>query len=144
MNWQNSYFSITSPFSIVERWLHPFHLFVSADMKGKTVTVNITRRARKALLSQISPLYVEMQLYLSCMRKKRVLFHEVDELQSSKINEHLSIAFRTVVATACDPVEFANHYPVKVELHAAAISKLAPSTLKIDFRQNQWVGEFEI
>lgn len=144
MDLKNSYFSITSPFTLLERWLHPFHRFINTDIQNKSISIKITRRGKKALQTRDIPLYVEMQLYLSCMVKKRVLFHDQDALQSEKINDRLSLAFRTVVATACDPVEFADNFPVKEELHTTATSKLSPKSLHIDYRHNQWVGEFEI
>ncbi|VAW80003.1 hypothetical protein MNBD_GAMMA12-2712 [hydrothermal vent metagenome] len=144
MNLQNSYFSITSPFVIVERWMHPFRRFMNANIQDRAIDIKITRRAEKALHKRTSPMLIEMQLYLSCMVKKRVIFHEKDESKSSKVNDQLSLKFRTVVATACDPVEFAKNYPVKEELNTVATSKLSPSSLKIDYRQDQWIGEFDI
>lgn len=97
-----------------------------------------------------TPLLVEMQLYFSCVVKKRVLFHahdtgdieQTDEIV--RVNDKLHVVFRAVQASSCDPVEFARHYPVKQEFRTRPALKMYPSRLKLDYPQDGWLGEFSI
>jgi len=144
MDLKHSYFSIASPFTFVKKWLYPYHRFARVSWRSKQITINITKRGERALIQRSKPLVIEMQLYLSCMVKKRVIFHDQVDFDLTKINDQLSLAFRTVVSTACDPIEFANNYPVKIELQTPMTKKLSPSLLEIDYYQNRWCGEYEI
>lgn len=90
------------------------------------------------------PLIAEMQLYFTCVVKKRVLFHDETELTTEPVNERLSITFRAVDSTSCDPEKFAQNYPIRRELESHATMKLSPSLLLIDFRRGKWIGDFNI
>ena len=145
MDLRNSYFSIPGPVMLLGQWLNPYRPLRLETQGIAPLRVEITRRGKRSLQRRRSPLLIEMQLYLSCMVKKRVIFHEEEPtLKFLQLSELLSINFRTVVSTACDPVEFANHYPVKEEARSKAIKKLSPSILRLDCRQGLWTGDFEI
>jgi hypothetical protein len=40
--------------------------------------------------------------------------------------------------------QFAKKHPVKKELNSGAAQHMRPSQLKIDYINNQWIGEFSI
>ena len=139
---QAGYFSIQSPLQIFDRWLNPFHLKDSIDIRGKKMSIMYTKRAEKALQLRTAPLIAELQLYFTCVVQKRVNFHEQYNLETITANPHLEIAYHAVQSDACDPVEFAEKHPVKKELNSKAAASMRPSLLKIDYKNSKWVGDF--
>ena len=144
MDLHNSYFAIKNPFEILDRWLNPFKYSACIQFRGKDLNVKWTKRADTALQLRSKPLLAEMQLYFSCVIKKRVLFHEECDLEKINVNNKLDISFRPVQSTACSPEEFANNYPVKDEFHSNGANKMRPSLLCLDFVDGHWQGEFVI
>ena len=141
---QSGYFSITSPFQVLDRWLNPYSYKDSTDIRGKKMTILFSRRAIKALEKRDSSLIAELQLYFTCVVQKRVVFLEKTDLETHKTNSNLEVTFHTVQSNACDPVEFAEKHPVKKELHSKGAKSMRPSLLKIDFKNNEWIGDFSI
>ncbi len=147
MSMKNSYFEIPSPFALLDRWLNPEVQRFELTLRGKPLTVSWTRRAEQQLTRREHPLLAEMQLYFTCVVKKRVLFHEEglhDELEPVEVNKYLQIAFRPVEANSCDPVEFAANFPVKREFASDGAVKMHPSRLHIDYKGGAWSGEFSV
>ena len=109
---------------------------------NKTVRVEWSKAADNALSALSSPLSVEMELYFSCLIRKKVRFG--DKAHSAvffPVNERLGVAFRPVVTNVCradgetqeiDLVDF----PIK---NPAAF---VPRWLKIAYRRGNWEGEF--
>lgn len=136
-----------APSRWVEKLLHPHRHATQCQYRGKDLTVRWTRRVQRQLQQMQEPLLVEMQLYFSCMVKKRVLFHQGDFQSDSDIipvTSQLSITVRTVQSDQCDPVEFTRHYPGKRKLDTPGAKKMCPRELTIDFKQGQWIGDFSI
>ena len=129
-------------------------------LNGSPLAVQWTKRAEHQLRTTQQPLIAEMQLYFTCVVKKRVLFHKLNhklnhelnhELfhetfpeQTTKVSQTLSVIFRPVEASSCDPEEFAKNYPEKRKLTSTAASKMKPKYLHIDFKNGMWSGEFGI
>ncbi len=139
---RGSYFSIQSPAGILDRWLNSYSHSRSVVLGQKNLRVEWTDRAEKALQARSEPLVIEMQLYFSCVLKKRVLFHETSEIETKDVNDSMKIAFRPIQSAVCNPEDFAKNYPLGRVLDAPAATKMIPSRLRIDFRQGQWQGEF--
>ena len=137
-----SYFSVENPLRLLDRWLHLYCHHRTVTMAGKLLKVEWTQRAECALQARTEPLIIEMQLYFSCMVKKRVLFHKDSELETVGVNDTMKVAFQSIQAAACDPEEFARSYPIGRVLDSPTATKMIPSSLSIDFRQEQWEGEF--
>lgn len=147
MSMKNSYFEFPNPFARLERWLNPEAHNSELTLHNKPVTVRWTQRAERQLARRDHPLLAEMQLYFTCVVKKRVLFHETggsDGVEGLAVNEHLHIAFRPVEANSCDPVEFAANFPVRREFDSSAAVKMHPTSLHIDFKNGAWSGEFTV
>ncbi len=147
MSMKNSYFEIPSPFSLLERWLHPESCQRLLELRGKPLTVSWTRRAERQLVRRSQPLLAEMQLYFSCVVKKRVLFHEAascTDLESLAVTDRLRVAFRPVESNSCDPLEFAANFPVKREFVSIGAVKMHPAHLHLDYKGGSWVGEFDV
>ncbi len=142
LNFNASLFAFANPIHSVDRWLNPYKHSETFTLNNKPLTIHWTERADIALTQRNRPLIVEMQLYFSCLVKMRVLFHETLELQAIQVSSSLMIVFRAVQATACDPVEFAMHYPVKQQFDNPAINNVSPSQLELDFCHETWQGRF--
>lgn len=144
MNLQASYFRIGNPLRALDRLLHPFAFSQIVDLKKKPLSVRWTRRAEHKIQQRNKPLFVEMQLYFSCVVKKRVLFHDLLDQETVPVNSLVNVCFHTVQSTSCDPEEFAKNFPVKREFQSGAAGRMRASMLSIDYRDGQWCGEFDI
>ena len=107
MNLQAGYFSITNPLEIIDRWFNPYRFNLSTQLRGKNIDVFWTQRAEHAFAKRTSSILVEMQLYFSCVIKKRVLFHEDTVMESQPLNEKIRITSRAVQSGSCSAEEFA-------------------------------------
>lgn len=146
MGFKQSLFALGElhPLRIIESRLNPYQALADVDMRGYPLHIETTRRAARALARRDQPLTVEMQLYFSCMVKKRVIFHEEGEHGAERVIDNLFIVFRTVEAQSCDPIEFAANYPERRQLTSHAALKMHPSRLSLDYRQGCWCGSFTI
>ena len=144
INVHASYFSVGNPLQIFDRWLNPPRFTKTIKLRERSFEVEWTQRAQRKLEQREIPLIVEMQLYFSCVVKKRVLFHDSYDLDAVTVNDDIAIAFRTVESTACDPVEFARNFPIKNDLDSTAAAKMKPKYLLVDYVGNKWVGEYKI
>lgn len=136
------YFTIKSPFQILDRWLNPFHHKESIDIRGKQMAIKYSKRAEQALSLRKTPLIAELQLYFTCVVQKRVVFHEQTKLNTIPTKTNLEISYHTVQSDACGPVEFAEKHPVKKELNSKGANSMRPSLFEIDFKKGKWVGVF--
>ncbi len=146
MGIKQSYFALGElhPFRIIERRLHPYRPLAKVQLLGHPLHITATSRAARALAQRQQPLQVEMQLYFSCVVKKRVLFHEAGERTGESVSDKLTVDFRSVEALACDPVAFAANYPERRQLTSVAARKMHPSQLYLDYRKGKWYGDFTV
>lgn len=141
MNLAGSYFSLPRLADVLDRWLNPWSLTKVVRINDHELQIGWTRRAQRAL-EQSEYMVVEMQLYFSCVIKKRVLFHATTDTGIIPVNENFAVCFNAVQAAACDPDEFAANHPAKRRFTSAAAQRLHPRSLHIDYRQGRWLGEF--
>lgn len=144
MDLANSYFSITSPWQVVDRWLHPFCHHLPLTLRDTDLQLSWTHRAQRQLDKRSTPLYLDLQLYFSCVVQKRVLFSETPLTDSLAANQQIYLRFRALQAEACDPQIFAHEHPVQRELTSSFAQKMAPSQLYLDYRRSDWWGSFDI
>jgi len=141
---KHSYFSIPSLFDWLRRQFNPYTHRKDIQLSNNTLTVEWTRRAENALSERAGPLYVDMQLYFSCVVQKRVLFHDSTEHDVITVDNRLSVMFRPVEAQSCDPQSFADNHPVKRELFSRSATRMRPRLLQIDYSDREWSGRFSI
>lgn len=144
INIHASYFSIGNPFQVLDRWLNPPRHTRSVTLRNHPLKVEWTQRAESELVGRGRPLVIEMQLYFSCVIKKRVLFHDSYEKNTIPVSDHIVIDFRPVESESCDPWEFAKNFPVKQEFKTMAAVKMHPKSLLVDYKSGKWIGEFNI
>ncbi len=141
INLRGSYFGIVSPLTIFDRWLHRYSHSVQTRLNNKELFVEWTDRAQRQLDQKPKPLVVEMQLYFSCVVKKRVLFHEQVDFDTAMVNDQIKLAFRSIQSDVCSPEVFARDFPEARELNAVS-DKMIPNRVSIDFKGGEWIGEF--
>lgn len=143
----HSYFSFgpgINPLYYLDKWLNPYQHKKVIAFRDNPLTIEWTKRADKALSQGSKNLIVEMQLYFSCVVKKRVLFTEQADFKTIAVNDKLSVAFHPVEAASCDPIEFAKNFPAKREFDSVSAKKMRPRALQLDYKNNAWQGEFYI
>ena len=72
------------------------------ELEGKRLSVELSKRASLALGERLKPLYVEMELYFSCLIRKRVRFPDaITESDYRVSSEAMEIAFRPIMTRRC-------------------------------------------
>ena len=112
------------------------------NISGKPVEISLTRSASKALVKSSIPILAEMELYFSCLIRKRGLFPESNDLSAAlQVAENLYVQFRPVMTRHCglDPDGGA---PPLADFPIEDARPFVPKWLKLDFRRGKWCGEF--
>ncbi|MBI5718782.1 MAG: hypothetical protein HZC37_13960 [Burkholderiales bacterium] len=113
-------------------------------INGKSVSIEWTRSAERALVDRSRPLVVELELYFSCLVKKFVRFHDEPAGRAAVgVGDKLMLCFRSVTSTACtmEVAERLGRQP-ETELDTAASKQFAPKRVRLNFRGGRWQGEF--
>lgn len=142
-----SYFSFDeniNPVVFIDQLFNPFSHSETSTLNQHEFKLLWTRRAEYMITRLKHALAVEMQLYFSCMVKKRVIFSDKITTEYSMVTDKLGVKFCCVQASSCDPEEFAAHYPEKQTLDTQAALKIHPKELRIDYKNGKWVGEFTL
>lgn len=109
---------------------------------NRTVKIEISKRAEKALMQRDKQLFVEMELYFSCLIRKQVLFHDVQRQDNSVVaGDKLSISFHPVMTSSC-MIKDAAAEPEKSDFDIKRKDCFIPHWLKLDFKKGCWLGEF--
>ena len=119
------------------------HTVRSARLVNRDLEVRLSTAASAALARRDTPLVVEMELYFSCLIRKRVRFLSVPHPDAfcASVDERLTVCFRPVMTRQCalSDVEGAP------ELEAFPIQRpeaFLPKWLALAFRRGAWSGEF--
>lgn len=114
----------------------------TVEICGRRVTVELTAPAAEALQRRSTPLLAEMELYFSCLLRKKVRFRDpVGEPGQVSVGDGLTIAFRPVMTRGCSVAEVAGEPPI-TDFPIANPSAFVPRWLRIDYRAGCWEGEF--
>ena len=116
---------------------------LSVTLDGKTVACELSPRADRALAARATPLVAEMELYFSCLIRKRVRFPESPHADARHVRatQRLTLCFRPVMTRACAMRDVEG----KPDLEAFPIAHaeaFVPKWLKLDYRHGEWQGEF--
>lgn len=110
----------------------------------RNVELRLSEQARAQLEREAGPLDVEMELYFSCLLRKRVYFREAphtDVAARASLSDKVSVSFRPVMTRHCTIGEVED----APEVEAAALVRTAaftPKWLALDYAQGKWEGEF--
>ena len=105
---------------------------------GKPVRVSLTASAERALAARRTQLVVEMELYFSCLIRKRVHFRDG---ASPNADNRLVLNFSPVVARRCQ-IDGDGAAQDLVPLESARRAAFVPAWLRLDYAGGQWRGEF--
>jgi len=115
-----------------------------AVIENKPVSVEITAAAQAALKQRKLPLYLEMELYFSCLIRKALRFHEENihnALNPVAVTDNLFLSFRPVMTEVCK-VEKGSGAPPVTDFPLAKIAPYVPKWVSLDYRGGEWSGEF--
>ena len=118
------------------------HAIISINQRP--VTVEWTATAAAALAQRGTPLFVELELYFSCLVKKFVHFHdEAPGRATVAVTDKFQLYFRAVTSTACtmDDAERLGRQP-EMELDTPAVRRLAPKRVHLAFDNGCWAAAF--
>lgn len=124
----------------------------------KTMNIELSQRAMQQDLLLDNTLLIEIQIYFSCLLGKRLAFYsdtdlhgtwqvEEKELFRSMINDaqqltdNIYIRFNTVMTKACPVSDYIGPPPV-TDFTISNQSPYVPSWLNIDFKKDEWSGEY--
>jgi len=119
----------------------------NVEMLGKQIQVEISKHAERQLSNRKAPLFVEMELYFSCMLRKEIRIREtlrekLDEEFSTQISELLHISFRPVMTKSCSVSSCAGDKPPLSDFPIQKPQSYIPKWLKLDFKKGEWCGDF--
>ncbi|HKJ08100.1 MAG TPA: hypothetical protein VKA76_03335 [Gammaproteobacteria bacterium] len=109
---------------------------------GKPVELRISAAARNRLADRPTPLLAEMELYFSCLVRKRVRFQDLDG-RDGTVNalQGLNVCFRPVTTAECRMVDAGEEVPTTA-MPVVNPAAFVPHWLTIDYRRGGWLGEF--
>ena len=109
---------------------------------GRTINVELSNTAMNSLNLRTSILFAEMELYFSCLVRKKVRFHERgQESDHVMVNDTLAVRFRPVMTESCRIGDFDDEPPV-TDFPIANPTAFIPHWLRIDYRNGGWQSEF--
>jgi hypothetical protein len=112
----------------------------------KSVTITLSPAAQAALSTRNEPLYVEMELYFSCLIRKQVRFYEQAAAHfhgdgKPAFDDKLHVFFRPVMTRTCGN-DYEGDEPPLTDFPLAKVQAYTPRWLQIDYQGGQWQGEF--
>ena len=112
------------------------------ELQDKPVLIQLTDRAARQLGKLSEYLVVEMELYFSCLIRKRVLFqYGVGQEAAVRVADKLFIRFRPVMTHHCN-LDPSGEAPPLTEFPLENPRPFVPKWLKLDYRKAGWWGEF--
>jgi len=110
---------------------------------GKSLKLTISERAQAQLDRRTKPLLLEMELYFSCLVRKRVYVREhTNGEDTAALNDKLSVSFRPVVTQSCAMREVERDNPPVMDMPIVKPERYFPHWLTLDYRRGKWLAEF--
>ena len=118
--------------------------FTGGEMKDKTLKVELSKRAVKALDKLEQPLFVTMAVYFSCFVVKKVQFSTQKPVwETFKVSEKLNVSFRVIQSASCNIHDLeGDNTPTYIEFPIKKKRVILPHHLVIDFSKNKWKGTY--
>jgi len=108
---------------------------------GRPVDLRLTPAARRALAMRRTPLVAELELYFSCLIRKRVRFVEGAAGTGVEAAPNLRVCFRPIMTRSCGK-DFEGDEPPVTDFPIERAEAFVPQWLAIDYRAGQWHGDF--
>ncbi|MDH5446028.1 MAG: hypothetical protein OEY52_10750 [Gammaproteobacteria bacterium] len=112
------------------------------EIEGKQIQISFSRSASHQLSNMTKPILVEMELYFSCLIRKRTrFFDEVTGESIPVLEDKLYIRFRPVMTDTCN-MDSVDDAPRLTDFPIHNVQHYVPKWLRLDYRSGNWLGEF--
>jgi hypothetical protein len=114
------------------------------QLGGRALALRLTARAETALARRREPLEIELELYFSCLLRKRVYFRaapQADAAARARLTDAVSLSFRPVVTRQC-AVGDVRGAPALEYVPLVRPEAFLPHWLALDCVDGAWTGEF--
>lgn len=111
---------------------------------GKSLELDVDKRAWQALQKRDAPLYVILELYFSCLIRKRVLISDSPRQGINYLDagNNLYIGFTPVMTRACSVADAEGAPPELTEFPIKRRSAYLPKWLRLEQSGGNYSGEF--
>ena len=110
------------------------------EINGKPIEVRISDKANEALALRATPITAEMELFFSCLIRKRVCFHENNK--GVMVTDRLKVDFHPVMTRHCKDTELEEDGPPMTDFPIEKPQSFTPRWVSIDYIKGGWLGEF--
>jgi hypothetical protein len=110
---------------------------------GRSLQLSLSRAAQRALALRTEALYLELELYFSCLVRKRI--HVRDSMTGAgylPVTDKLRVRFRPVVTQTCSMREVDTSNPPLLDMPMVQADRYFPHWLTLDYRGGRWRAEF--
>lgn len=115
----------------------------SIQLDGKSIEVHLSGTALQALEQRQQSLVAEIELYFSCLIRKKVRFYDNDPTESATtVTDRLKIRFRPIMTAHCGR-DYNGDEPPTTDFPIVDASRFVPKHLYIDHQHQQWLGGFD-
>lgn len=117
---------------------------LTLTLNARPLSLTLTAAARTALQQRTAPLYVQMELYFSCLLRLKVRFYDVAPAMAVDwipAAANLLVSFRPVMTAHCSN-DYEGEEPPLTDFPLSRDAPFTPRWLHLDFRHNAWHGEF--
>jgi hypothetical protein len=110
---------------------------------AQSLSLAVSPAAQRALSQRGRPLFLELELYFSCLVRKRVHVREdVAADEYLPLTDRLYIRFRPVVTQTCAMREVETGNPPLLDMPMVHAERFFPHWLTLDYRSGRWLAEF--
>ncbi|MBI1422581.1 MAG: hypothetical protein GC149_03870 [Gammaproteobacteria bacterium] len=116
----------------------------SISLNQRPLTIELSPAAKSALAGRNAALYVQMELYFSCLLRLKVRFYETEPATKTgwlAVSDKLFVNFRPVMTAHCSN-DYDGEEPPLTDFPIAQEAPFTPRWLQLDYRQGEWRGEF--
>lgn len=115
---------------------------LTVEIAQRPVTVHLSDAAARSLGAREKPLYVQLELYFSCLIRFKVRFSD-QPLDDNAVAaaEQMYISFRPVMTAQCGR-DYEGEEPPFTEFPIENAKAFVPREVRIDYRRGRWEGEF--
>ena len=115
----------------------------TVTFQGRSLQLTISQRAQAQLDHLAEPLFLEMELYFSCLIRKRVYVRAAtDAPDVVTLAGKLMARFRPVVTETCAMRDVERDNPPVKDMPITHPERFFPHWLTLDYRRGDWQADF--
>lgn len=115
----------------------------SVSLLDKPVELRFSAKALSELARLDGPHTIEMELYFSCMIRKRVYVRSAsDSPYTTDIDGQIQLGFRPVMTRSCSVAETGGKAPPVTDFPVMKPERYVPDWVELDYRAGNWQGTF--